>query len=51
MRRTFNRSTASLTHVLGQQHPDQQRQRVAAEQLVGGSVLGDAEGRPTEMVP
>ena len=51
MRRTFNRSTASLTHVLVQQHPDHEGQRVAAQQLVGGVVLGDAEGRHTQMVP
>jgi hypothetical protein len=31
-----------LTHVLVVQHPDQQRERVAAEQLVGCGVLGDA---------
>jgi hypothetical protein len=31
--------------VLVEQHADQQGQRVAAEQLVGGVVLGDAEGR------
>jgi hypothetical protein len=36
---------ASLTHVLVQQHPDHERERVAAEQFVGGRVLGDAEGR------
>jgi len=27
--------------VLVEQHPDQQRERVAAQQLVGGGVLGD----------
>jgi hypothetical protein len=42
---------ASLTHVLVEQHPEEQRERVAAEQLVGGVVLGDAECRHTEMVP
>jgi hypothetical protein len=39
--------TASLTHVLVEQHPKNERERVAAEQLVGGVVLGDAElGHP-----
>jgi hypothetical protein len=28
-------SAASSTHALVQRHPDQQRERVAAEQLVG----------------
>jgi hypothetical protein len=37
--------------VLVQQHPDQQGERVPAEQLVGSVVLGDAERRHTEMVP
>jgi hypothetical protein len=32
-----------LTHVLVEQHAEKQRERVAAEQLVGGGVLG-AEG-------
>jgi hypothetical protein len=36
--------------VLVQQHPDQQRERVASEQLVGVVVPGDAEGRHMEMV-
>jgi hypothetical protein len=36
-----------LTHVLVQQ----QGQRVAAQQLVGGGIMGDTEGRHTEMVP
>jgi hypothetical protein len=31
--------------VLVEQHPDQQRERIAAEQLVGGVVLGDTELR------
>jgi hypothetical protein len=43
--------TASLTHVLVQQHPDQQGERVAAEQLVGGGVLGDAKQRHLGSVP
>ena len=37
--------------LLVEQHPDQQRERVAAQQFVSGGVLGDAEGRHTEMVP
>ena len=44
-------STASLTHVVVEQHPEEQRQWVAAEQLVGGGVLCDAELRPTRSVP
>jgi hypothetical protein len=40
-----------LTHVLVEQHPEEQRERDAAQELVGGVVLGDAEGRHTEMVP
>jgi hypothetical protein len=35
----------SLTQVLVEQHPDQQRERVAAEQVVSRGVLGDPEGR------
>jgi hypothetical protein len=38
------RSAASLTHVLVEQHAQNERERVAAEQ-VGGGVLGDAELR------
>jgi hypothetical protein len=34
-----------LTQVLVEQHPDQQRERVAAEQVVSRGVLGDPEGR------
>ena len=37
--------------LLVEQHAQEQGERVAAEQLVGGGVLGDAEGRHTEMVP
>src|SRR4051794_17443019 len=37
--------------LLVQQHADQEGQRVAGEQLVGGVVLGDVKGRHTEMVP
>jgi hypothetical protein len=37
--------------VLVQQHAKKQRERVAAQQLVGVRVLGDAEGRHTQMVP
>ena len=37
--------TASLTHLLVEQHPDQQRERIAAEQLVGRRVLGDRQIR------
>jgi hypothetical protein len=40
-----------LTHVLVQQHPDQQREGVTAEQLIGGGVLGDSEGRHVEIMP
>jgi D-tyrosyl-tRNA(Tyr) deacylase len=39
------RSTASFAPVLVQQHADQQGQRVTAEQLVGGVVLTEVEGR------
>jgi hypothetical protein len=31
--------------VLVQQHPDQQGERVAAEELVGRGVLGEGKGR------
>ena len=44
-------STASLTQVPVQQHADKQRERVAAEQLVGGVVLGDAESRHLGSLP
>ena len=37
--------------MLVEQHADEQRERVAAQQFVGGVVLGDAEGRHTHMVP
>jgi hypothetical protein len=37
--------------VLVEHHADQQRERIATEQLVGGVVLGDAERRHTKMVP
>ena len=38
--------------MLVEQHPDQQREWVVAQQLVvGGVVLGDADRRHTEMVP
>jgi len=37
-------------HVLVQQHAQEQRERVPAEELVGRVVLGDAKGRHTEMV-
>jgi hypothetical protein len=40
-----------LTHVLVQQHPDQEGERVATEQLIGGKVLGDAELRHPGSVP
>jgi hypothetical protein len=39
-----------LTHVLVQQHPDQEGERVAAQQFVG-SVLPDAELRHPGSVP
>jgi hypothetical protein len=42
------RSTASSTHVLVEQHPEQQGQRVAAEQLVsGGSWVTRSVGTDT----
>jgi hypothetical protein len=31
--------------LLVEQHPDQERQRIGQEQLVGGGVPGDGEGR------
>jgi hypothetical protein len=34
-----------LTHVLVEQHPDQEGERVPAQQFVGGVVLPDAELR------
>jgi hypothetical protein len=34
-----------LTQVLFQQHADQQGRRIAAEQVVGGAVLGEVVGR------
>jgi len=40
-----------LTHVLVEQHPEEQRERVAAQQLVGGGVLGEGQRRHTERVP
>jgi hypothetical protein len=40
-----SRLAASLTHVLVEQHPEQQGERIATEQLVGGGVLGDGERR------
>ncbi len=42
---------ASLTHVLVEQHPDQQRERVAAEQLVGGVDLASRRVGTTEILP
>ena len=45
------RSTASSTHVPVEQHADQQHERVAAEQVVRGVVLGDPEGRHRGSVP
>jgi hypothetical protein len=32
-----------VTYALVEQHPEEQGERVAAEQLVGGGVLGDAQ--------
>jgi hypothetical protein len=43
--------TASLTHVLVEQHPEQQGERVTAEQLVGCGVLGEAEIRHAAILP
>jgi hypothetical protein len=40
-----------LTHVLVEEHPDQQRERVAAEQFVGRGILGDAQLRHAGRVP
>jgi hypothetical protein len=40
-----SRLAASLTHVLVEQHPDHEGERVAAEELIGGGVLGDGECR------
>jgi hypothetical protein len=40
-----------LTHVLVEQHPKKERERVATEQLIGGKVLGDAELRHPGSVP
>jgi hypothetical protein len=34
-----------LTHVLVEEHAHKQRERVAAEQLGGGVVLGKGQGR------
>jgi hypothetical protein len=34
-----------LTHVLVEHHPDDEGERVPAEQLVGGCVLGDPDRR------
>ena len=44
-------ATAWLTHVLVEQHPKKERERVATEQLIGGKVLGDAELRHPGSVP
>jgi hypothetical protein len=49
--RAADGSTASLTHVLVEQHPEHEGERVAAEQLVCGVVLGDANGRHLRSVP
>jgi hypothetical protein len=38
-------ATAWLTHVLVEQHPDQQGERIAPQQLVGRGVLGEGECR------
>jgi len=40
-----------LSNTLVEQHPDQEGERVAAQQFVGGVVLGDPEVRHTGMVP
>jgi len=34
-----------------EQHADQERERIAAEQPVGGGVLGDAESGMPQIVP
>jgi hypothetical protein len=45
------RSAASLTHVLVQQHAENERDRVSAVKPIGGGVLGDAELRHPGSVP
>jgi hypothetical protein len=45
------RTTASFTHVLVKKHANNEREWVAAEKLVGGGVLGDAECRHAPILP
>jgi hypothetical protein len=50
-RGSYGCSTGSSPHTLVERHPEHEGERITAQQLVGGVVLGDSQGRHPGNVP